>query len=253
VTPDGSTVYVSNYGGNTVSVISTATDTVTTVIHDPSFNFPWGVAVTPVQREREDERGAAGGREREPDGSKIYVGNNGPSFDGNTVSVIDTATNTVTETITLPNGKGPNAVAVTPDGSQVYVNNDSDIGGVSVIATATKTVGSIPTVDGFTTGVAVTPDGRKVYVVNGHSDNVSVIATAKNMVVGSPIPVGNFPAANGVFIQPRFAGTPGKANCFGQSVSALARTFGGFSSAATALGFSDVKGLQKAILAFCEE
>src|SRR5215469_5536829 len=232
VTPDGRTVYISNFAGNTVSVIDTATDKVTKVIQDPSFNFPWGAVVS-------------------PDGSKVYVVNNGPNFDGNTVSVIDTATNTVTETITLPDGKGPNAVAVTPDGSQVYVNNDSDIGGVSVIATATNTVGSIPTVDGFTTGVAVTPDGRKVYAVNGHSDNVSVIATATNMVVGSPITVGKFPAADGVFIQPRFAGTPGKANCFGQSVSALARTFGGFSSAAAALGYPSVKGLQNEILAYC--
>ena len=141
-------------------------------------------------------------------------------------------------------------MAVTPDGSQVYVNNDSDIGVVSVIATATNMVGSIP-VDGFSGGVAVTPDGRKVYDLNGHSDSVSVIATATNNVVGSPIPVGKFPAANGVFIQPRFAGTPGKANCFGQSVSALARTFGGFSRAAAALGFPSVGALQNAILAFC--
>jgi YVTN family beta-propeller protein len=141
-------------------------------------------------------------------------------------------------------------VAVTPDGSQVYVNNDSDIGAVSVIATATNTVSSIP-VDGFSGGVAVPPDGRKVYDVNGHSDSVSVIATATNMVVGAPIPVGKSPAAGGVFIQPRFAGTPGRANCFGQSVSALARTFGGVSRAAAALGFPNVSGLQNAILEFC--
>ena len=31
------------------------------------------------------------------------------------------------------------------------------------------------------------------------------------------------PAANGVFIQPRFAGTPLSSNCFGQSVAALAK------------------------------
>jgi YVTN family beta-propeller protein len=82
---------------------------------------------------------------------------------------------------------------------------------------------------GFPAGVAVTPDGSKVYAVNAHSDNVSVIATATNMVVGSPIPVGKFPAPLGVFIQPRFAGTPRHSNCFGQSVAALARTFGGLS------------------------
>ena len=92
VTPDGHKVYVANCVGDKVSVIHTATNTVTT-IKDPSFSEAVGVAVT-------------------PDGRTVYVVNNGPNFDGNTVSVIDTGTNTVTETITLPDGKGPNAVAV---------------------------------------------------------------------------------------------------------------------------------------------
>jgi len=49
-----------------------------------------------------------------------------------------------------------------------------------------------------------------------------------------------------------FAGTPGKANCYGQSVSALARQYGGFNNAATALGYADVSALQNAIMEFCE-
>jgi probable HAF family extracellular repeat protein len=48
-----------------------------------------------------------------------------------------------------------------------------------------------------------------------------------------------------------FAGTPGTANCHGQSVSALARQYGGLNAAAAALGFSSVGALQNAILAFC--
>jgi len=40
VTPDGSKVYVSNYAGNMVSVIATATDTVTTVIPTPASISP---------------------------------------------------------------------------------------------------------------------------------------------------------------------------------------------------------------------
>ncbi len=66
--------YITNYGSNTVSVIDTATNTVTATI--PVGIDPYGVAVT-------------------PDGSKVYVANVG----SNTVSVIDTATNTVTATI----------------------------------------------------------------------------------------------------------------------------------------------------------
>ena len=52
---------------------------------------------------------------------------------------------------------------------------------------------------------------------------------------------------------PGFAGTPGKPNCHGQSVSALAQQFGGLDAAATALGFPSVQALQDAIREFCEE
>jgi uncharacterized repeat protein (TIGR03803 family) len=51
---------------------------------------------------------------------------------------------------------------------------------------------------------------------------------------------------------PMFAGTPGKSNCHGQSVSALARQYGGLNGAAAALGYSDVSTLQSAIMTFCE-
>jgi len=50
-----------------------------------------------------------------------------------------------------------------------------------------------------------------------------------------------------------FAGTPGRANCHGKSVSALAREFGGLDGAATDLGFPSVQALQDAIQAFCSE
>ena len=55
----------------------------------------------------------------------------------NTVSVIDTATNTVVAT--LPVGGTPAAVDVTPDGAFAYIANAND-GTVSVINTATNTV-----------------------------------------------------------------------------------------------------------------
>ena len=48
-----------------------------------------------------------------------------------------------------------------------------------------------------------------------------------------------------------FAGVPGTPNCHGQSVSALARQFGGLGSAASALGFAGVPALQDAISVFC--
>jgi hypothetical protein len=82
---------------------------------------------------------------------------------------------------------------------------------------------------------------------------VSVIDTATNTVIGPAIAVASGPVAFGVFIQPprRFAGTPGYSNCHGQSVSALAKQYKGLNAAAAALGFSSVKALQNAIMAFC--
>jgi hypothetical protein len=52
-------------------------------------------------------------------------------------------------------------------------------------------------------------------------------------------------------VAPVFAGTPGKGNCHGKSVSALAKQYGGLNRAAAALGFDSVSALQDAIMAFC--
>jgi uncharacterized repeat protein (TIGR03803 family) len=57
---------------------------------------------------------------------------------------------------------------------------------------------------------------------------------------------------SGFVVPVTFAGTPGKPNCYGKSVSALARQYGGLNDVAAALGYSDVNALQHAILAFCE-
>jgi YVTN family beta-propeller protein len=48
--------------------------------------------------------------------------------------------------------------------------------------------------------VAITPDGKRVYVANNSSNDVSVIDTLNNTVMGFPIPVGSGPA--GVAITP---------------------------------------------------
>jgi hypothetical protein len=96
--------------------------------------------------------------------------------------------------------------------------------------------------------------GANGYAQQGHS--VSISADGRTGIVGGPadnrVPGGAVGAA-WVYAQPQpvFAGTPGRANCFGQSVSALAREFGGLSAAAAGLGYSDGRALQDAIRAFC--
>ena len=88
--------YITNDGSGNVSVIDTATNTVTAAI--PVGAAPFAVAVS-------------------SEGGTVYVANAG--FGANTVSAIATATNRVTATI--PVGSEPGGMAVTPDGSKVYV------------------------------------------------------------------------------------------------------------------------------------
>ena len=73
-------------------------------------SYPWGVAIT-------------------PNGAYVYVTNQ----DWGTVSVISTATNTVTTTVHV--GNDPKGVAITPNGAYAYVTNTLS-STVSVISTS---------------------------------------------------------------------------------------------------------------------
>src|SRR6218665_1952661 len=79
---------------------------------------------------------------------------------------------TVTNTITV--GTSPAGVAVTPDGSTVYVTN-TGTGSLSMIGTDTVKDTPTITVEPGPIGVAITPDGSTVYVASYESDSVSRI------------------------------------------------------------------------------
>ena len=105
----------------------------------------------------------------------LYVPNEGD----NTLSVIDTANNTVVATILV----GGDTAAVSPNGAFVYVANESGV--VSVIDTASNMV-----VDSINAGVgastvAFNPDGTSAYVSHWAYNFVSVIDTASNSVVAT--------------------------------------------------------------------
>jgi YVTN family beta-propeller protein len=131
ITPDSSTVYVTNPLSNTVSVISTATHAVTATISLPANSYPRGVEVT-------------------PNGAFAYVVNQGTS----TVSVINTSTNTITTTITLPSNQDPFNIAFTPDGTLAYVSLTLG-NSVAVINTSTNTVTTTVPVGNFPYDVAI--------------------------------------------------------------------------------------------------
>ncbi len=180
ITPNGTKVYVANFSSDNISVIDTATNQVTTTIPLASGALPSHVAIT-------------------PDGSRAYVTNFASSGTLlNTVSVIDTATNSVIGTPISVGGR-PNAIAITPDGTRAYVTRPF-LNNVVVIDTATNTVIGSPIPVGTQPAVvAVSPDGTRAYVANFGGTTVSVINTVTNTVLAT-VPVGSAP--NGLAISP---------------------------------------------------
>lgn len=132
ITPNGSEVYVSNYGSDTVSVIDASTDTVIATIAVGSG--PDALAVS-------------------PDGSKVYVGQNGGD-----VSVINTLTKAVS---TIPAGAPIRDLAITPDGTKIYLAMEYQ--GLKRVDTASNSVSTVSSIT-CPEGVAVTPDGQFLYV-----------------------------------------------------------------------------------------
>lgn len=196
ITPSGEYAYVTNGGSNSVSVINTATNTVTSTV--PVGVAPFAVAIIPDGQYAYVTNGGSAsvsviatatntvaatinvgigpyGVAISPDDAYAYVTNFGTS----TVSVVSTALNMVVATI--PVGNSPQGVTVTPDGLYVYVA-DFGAGTVSVINTASNTVIKTVTVEAGPNDVAVTPNGDYVYIVNSGSGSVSVIDTATNRV-----------------------------------------------------------------------
>jgi hypothetical protein len=72
----------------------------------------------------------------------------------------------------------------------------------------------------------------------------------KDIIGGNPAPAFNQAFSLTGETVPN-AGTPGQANCHGESVAALAHQFVGLDAAASALGFSSVEALQDGFSAFC--
>jgi YVTN family beta-propeller protein len=126
-----------------------------------------------------------------PDGSQAWVADTGPETGVPTlgaISVVSTATDTVTSTLSLPVAD-PRAIAFSPSGSVAYVTTGE---GLVVISTAAvKVTGFVPGL-GDPEGVAVSPDGKTVYVTNTAQNLVDVISAASNLVTGT-IPVGQMP------------------------------------------------------------
>ncbi|HKE84359.1 MAG TPA: bifunctional YncE family protein/alkaline phosphatase family protein [Vicinamibacterales bacterium] len=203
---NGTRVYIALNQTNQVAVIDTATRAILTRI--PVGTFPYTTVLS-------------------TDGTKVYVSNWGGRIPGpgdttdgmfpvavdprtgipisGTVSVVDTTSNTVVKSIDV--GLHPTGMALSPDGSRLYVTNaNSDT--VSVIDTATDSVaktihvghlgpGRVPILGSSPNAVTVSPDGRTLYVANASENAIAVVdpdADSANAVRGL-IPTGWYPTA----------------------------------------------------------
>src|SRR5205085_6023848 len=96
-----------------------------------------------------------------PDGGRLYV-----MTAGGTVQVIDSATGTVVAAIAA--GAGGGGIAVTPNGSRVYVADGLlyiiDAATNAVIKSFVPETSSISGISNNASSVAVAPDGDLVYV-----------------------------------------------------------------------------------------
>ena len=211
-TPDGSRIFVTNFGGQTVSVIATATWTSVASITVPAK--PHAIVLS-------------------PDGRLAYAA----CYGGAAVAVIDTASATLTATIPLPAHAEPYGLAISRDGRYLYtsdnLNNRLDVlDSTTRQVVASVALGERPAliarsadgatlyvtngashsvsvfdlahdpahpasratinVDGYPHGLALTPDGRYLIVANTLGKDLSVIATASDTVIAT-IPAERFP------------------------------------------------------------
>jgi YVTN family beta-propeller protein len=134
-----------------------------------------------------------GGLAVTPDSSKVYVVTTNRQDGTSTVSVIDTATNTVSATI--PVSSGASGVAVTPDSTKAYVVGSA---ATSVIDTATNTVVAVLPVGGYVSGVFIQPRfAGTIGDANCHDDSTSALAQTFGGLKAAAIALG-FPTVQGL-------------------------------------------------------
>ncbi|HEU4387238.1 MAG TPA: cytochrome D1 domain-containing protein [Blastocatellia bacterium] len=104
-----------------------------------------------------------------PDGSRIYISDEG----GSTLDIVDARSLGILKKIPLSGH--PNNMAVSKDGSRVYVGIIQEPGGVDVIDTVSmQRVKTVPT-QGTIHNVYVTPDGRYVVAGSIAGETINVI------------------------------------------------------------------------------
>src|SRR5436190_7838970 len=221
--PNGTRIYVTSYGSKFVCVVDLGLRRVIREIATP--DRPYAIAILPngttaygsippivslsvIDLATRTVCGAPGATVQavenllvSPNGLLLYVPGS------RRVAVLDTVRDHFLD-LTFSVGEYPAALAITPDGSQLYVANAFDdtvsvigLAASSGISTARADITTIP-VGKRPLALAVAPNGTSVYVANNDSNDISIIDVATNRVTGSSIAVGVNPGAIAVWPRP---------------------------------------------------
>ncbi len=176
VSPCLNKAYVTNRGGNSVSVIdlSTLTGETTAVKTITGFNAPWGIQIAPT-------------------GDKAYVVNGG----NGRIAVINTITDTLTTTWNV-NGTDLQDADLSPDGSLLYTAGSANVLAIltsngTVTATVANEASGLYSVDVFPAAF-----GPRAYISNGGVQTISVLDTSSNTLIDS-IPMPGAPSFTALF------------------------------------------------------
>lgn len=116
---------------------------------------------------------------------RVYV----TDWSGGSVSVVDTDTYEVLQTIALGASSFPTVGAMDPSGTHLYVAHNG-LGNISIIDTATSVVDVGPSeMSDESFGITLTSDGTQAYV-SSELGTVTVIDTATRKIVGTPLAIG---------------------------------------------------------------
>ena len=151
---------------DTISVVDLATDSEVITIHD-TISQPTKICLNPLT-------------------PTAYVLNSGT----NTISVIDTSTNTVSATITDIRFTKLLALACSPDGTRVYVTNESTQNAIYIIDATTNTVLSdAVSIASSPDEIVLNKDGSKAYILSLATTPYLYIVNTATKVVSDEVPV----------------------------------------------------------------
>ena len=166
ISPDGKTLYASNSGAGTLSIVDIESSEARTIWLSGIGSGPFGMAAL---------------------ADKVFT-----TDIANSQVIVVTPTGQITRRISVPSQ--PRSLALSPDGKILYVTS-MEVGQLTAIDIASETIARSIELDvGGTFAIALSPDGRKIYLT-AHNDNALVIVDAERGIFRKKLTIGRNPRA----------------------------------------------------------